>query len=459
MNFKNIIIVIAASALGLMSCKNQSNQKSENQDSIKLTVNKFPERTQKSNIYEVNIRQYTPEGTFAAFEKEIPRLKEMGVDILWLMPINPIGLKNRKGSLGSYYSVKNYTEVNPEYGTKDDFAKMMKTAHDNRMLVILDWVANHTSWDNPWITEHPDWYTKDSVTKQIVAPVPDWKDVADLDYENPELRKRMVEDMKFWVKNYDVDGFRCDVAMMIPTAFWDSARMELDKVKPVFMLAEAEQTDLAKNAFDMTYTWNLHHMMNEIAQGKEKASALNTYFEKDKTEYQKADYRMIFTSNHDENTWNGTEFKRMGDSYKAWAVFTFVAPGMPLIYTGQEFCMNKQLRFFDKDTVAQIKCEMTDLYPKLIKLKNDNQALWNGEAGGEMTVLKTNQANQIFAFIRIKENNKILSVFNLSKNDVKFQFSDFTFEGKNVFSGDDLNVEKGKSMSLKSWEYGIYQIN
>jgi glycosidase len=451
------ILFIALPAIIITACNNTSNSRNDNKDSIKLTVNKFPERTKTSNIYEVNIRQYTSAGTFKAFEAEIPRLKQMGADILWLMPIFPIGEKNRKGTKGSYYSVKNYLETNPDFGTKEDFEKMVQTAHSKGMLVILDWVANHTSWDNNWITEHPDWYTKDKNGK-IISPVPDWTDVADLNYDKKEMKKTMIDDMKYWVKNFDVDGFRCDVAMMVPSTFWDSARTELDNVKPMFMLAEAEQTDLMQKAFDMTYTWNLHHLMNQIVQGKEKVTALNAYFEKETKDYKKSWYRMIFTSNHDENSWNGSEIERMGESYKTWAAFTFVVPGMPLIYTGQEFCMKKRLRFFDKDTVSQQKCEMTDLYPKLIKMKNENPALWNGDFGGDMTILKTDKPESVFAFTRIKDNSKVLAVFNFSKSEVKFQFKDFKFDTKDIFSDQPLEIGKGKPLTLKAWEYRILTI-
>ena len=445
---KKSIIHILIIALIFSSCNSQTNDK--------LTINKYPERTDKSNIYEVNIRQYTPEGTIKAFEKHLPRLKKTGVDILWLMPIFPISQKNRKGSLGSYYAVANYKKLNPEFGTEDDLHQLIETAHKDSMLVILDWVANHTGWDNSWITEHPDWYTHDS-TGQIIPSVPDWTDVADLNYDNKDMRNEMVNSMKYWLTDFDVDGFRCDVAMMVPTDFWDSARIELDKVKPVFMLSEAEQPDLIKTAFDMNYAWNFHHIMNEIAKGKQNADSLRKYFENDPKTYPPKVYRMAFTSNHDENSWNGTVSERMPNSYKTFAALTFVAPGMPLIYSGQEAGLNKRLRFFDKDTIDWSHLEMQDFYAKLIKLKNENKALWNGKAGSPAYFINTSNPEQILTFKRIKDNNTILVIMNLSDKEATFNYLEKDFERTftEYFTGKEMQIKPHENYSLKPWEYQI----
>ncbi len=454
---KIIFAGLILSVLLTISCQNESSDNTTNtKDSLKLTTYKFPERTKKSNIYEVNIRQYTPEGTFKAFEKHIPRLKKTGVDILWLMPIFPISEKNRKGTLGSYYAVADYKKVNPEFGTEKDLHNLIKTAHKDSMLVILDWVANHTGWDNPWVTEHPEWYTHDS-TGHIISPVPDWTDVADLNYDNKNMRNEMVNSMKYWVENFDVDGFRCDVAMMVPTDFWDSARVELDKVKPVFMLAEAEQKDLTKKAFDMIYAWNFHHIMNEIAKGEKNAEDLRKYFEKDQKEYPQKVYRMSFTSNHDENSWNGTVFERMPDSYKTFAALTFAAPGMPLIYGGQEAGLNKRLRFFDKDTIDWSNLEMQDFYAKLIQLKKENPALWNGKAGSPAYFINTSNFEQILAFKRIKNDNNILVIMNLSNKEAKFHFTEKDSEKTYVsyFTGKEIKIKPQENYNLKPWEFKI----
>lgn len=452
---KYILLSFSALFFFTVSCNNE-NSKNNKKDSLKLTINKYPERTKKSTIYEVNIRQYTPEGTIKAFEKHLPRLKKMGVDILWLMPIFPISEKYRKGNLGSYYAVANYKKINPEFGTEEDLHHLIELAHKDSMLVILDWVANHTGWDNPWITKHPDWYTHDT-TGQIISPVPDWTDVADLNYDNKDMRNEMLNSMKYWLTDFDVDGFRCDVAMMVPADFWDSTRIELDKVKPVFMLAEAEQADLMQNAFDMNYAWNFHHIMNEIAKGKQNAGSLRKYFENDKKIYPQKIYRMTFTSNHDENSWNGTVYERMPHNFKTFAALSFVVPGMPLIYSGQEAGLNKRLKFFDKDTINWTNLEMQNFYTKLIKLKKENQALWNGEAGSPANFINTSNPKQILSFMRIKNNNQILIITNLSDKKAKFQYPEKDIERtyKDYFTDKEIKIKSQKSYVLKPWEFKI----
>ena len=349
---------------------------------------KHPEWCYNKTIYEVNVRQYTISGTFKEFESQLPRLKEMGVDILWFMPINPIGVKNRKGTLGSYYSVKDYLGVNPEFGTIDDFKSLVNEIHKMGMHVIIDWVANHTAWDNNLAIEHPDWYTKDSLGN-FVPPVPDWHDVIDLNYANNELRHYMINALKFWVKECDIDGYRCDVASMVPTDFWIEARKELDKIKPVFMLAESDDPALHQ-AFDMTYDWRVYSTLNDIASGKKNLDSLKIIFKNDQNNFPKDAIRMQFTTNHDENSWHGTAIKRLGDAFKSFTAFTFVIPGMPLIYSGQEAGINKSLDFFEKDTINWSNFKYEKFYHKLIDLKKNNKALQCEARGGGMEVLKYN---------------------------------------------------------------------
>ncbi len=439
------------------SCKNSTMQNKNDADSVKLTINKYPDSIKNAIIYEVNVRQYTPEGTFAAFQSHLPRLKQLGVKILWLMPIQPIGEKNRKGTLGSPYSVQNYIEINPDFGTKDDFKKLVEEAHKQGMIVILDWVANHTAWDNPWITEHPEWYTHDSAGN-IVPPVPDWADVADLNYDNQDMRNEMVNSMKFWLQNFDIDGFRCDMAMMVPTDFWDSARVELDKVKPVFMLAEAEQADLMQTAFDMNYSWKLLHLTEDIAKGQKRGVDLIDYFLDSPKEFpvDKA-IRMTFTSNHDENSWNGTVYDRYPDSYKTFAVFMNVIPGMPLIYSGQEACLNHSLRFFEKDTIDWKDCEMTDLYKKLALLKQQNSALFNSTFGAPLEFAATENNENIVSFIRQNDNEKILCLFNLSNQPTQVKYTDNKAVGnyKEFFTDEQISVSLDETINLEPWQYKI----
>lgn len=413
--------------------------------------NKFPAWAENSNIYEVNIRQYTPEGTINAFSEHLPRLKEMGVDLLWLMPIQPISEKNRKGTLGSYYAVQDYKAVNSDYGSMDDFKALVNKVHELGMHLILDWVPNHTGWDNALIEEHSEWYTKDSLGN-IVSPVPDWSDVADLNYDNVDMRAYMIGALKFWIEECNIDGYRCDVAGFVPTDFWDQARTELETVKNVFMLAEWEDPALQVNAFDMTYGWEMHHIMNEIANGKMGVENLKTYFAKIDTLYQCDDIIMNFTSNHDENSWNGTVFERMGDAAEQLAVFTYTIPGMPLIYSGQESKFNRRLEFFEKDSIDWGTYEWKDFYTSLISLKKDNKALWNGKNTGSMEIIELENEN-VFAFKRTKDENVVLSIFNFSEENVQVNMSTCDLSGfKNVLGGE---INNAAEIELTAWDYKV----
>lgn len=448
----NISIIIALSLM-LVSCSNKSNnQQFVLQDSVK---NPVPEWSKNCNIYEVNIRQYTPEGTFKAFEKHIDRLKQTGVDILWLMPIYPVGEKNRKGTLGSPYGVKDYTAVNPDYGTLDDLKAIVNKAHACGMHVILDWVANHTAWDNKWVSSNPEFYTKDSLGNSPIVPAgTDWFDTADLDYSCVELRKTMIDAMAFWIKNADIDGFRCDVAGMVPVDFWVDAVNQLYKIKPVFMLAEDEGPQV-NAAFHMTYGWNFHHIINDIAQGKKSAEELEKYFNEDAKKFKPEDYKMMFTSNHDENTWNKSEYQRMGDAAQTMAVLCYTVPGMPLIYSGQEAAMDKSLRFFDKDTIDFSNCKLQQFYADLNNLKHNNKPLWNGIYGGNLKFISSDNKN-ISIFSREKDNEKIICIFNLSNKtqEVKCELSgDYT----NLLTNEKVTLLPDKAISLNAWNYFIFK--
>ncbi len=411
------------------------------------------EWSKNATIYEVNIRQYTPEGTINAFIEHLPQLDSLGVDILWLMPIFPIGEEKRKGGMGSAYAVKDYRAVNPDFGTLEDMQRLVSKAHDLGMYVILDWVANHTAWDNPLINEHPDWYSKDSLGNNY-APVPDWADVVDLNYDNEEMRNYMINSLKYWVTETDVDGFRCDVAMMVPTDFWNKARAELDSIKPMFMLAEAEQPDHMQTAFDMNYGWELHHIMNEVAQGKMNASHFDAYFKKYDSLYQSDDIRMNFTSNHDENSWNGTVKERMGDAAELMAVFSYLVPGMPLIYSGQEAGLDKRLAFFEKDSIDWKNSNYRTLYTQLNELKKKNSALWNGEQNGKLNKIETDNQH-VFAFTRANSTDKAMAFFNMSDTT---QTATITTDLEttvltNYFTNKSITVNRGNEIVLAPWSY------
>jgi glycosidase len=425
---------------------------------ISVSAQEFapPEWSYTKAIYEVNIRQYTDEGNFKAFEKHLPRLKELGADILWLMPIHPIGEKNRKGTLGSYYSVKDYKAVNPEFGTVEEFKSLVKMIHKMGMYVIIDWVANHAAWDNSWIEEHPDFYTQDSLGK-IIPPNPDWTDVADLNFENKELWSEMIEALKFWVEECDIDGYRCDVAGMVPIEFWIEARTELEKIKNVFMLAEWDTPEVHL-AFDMTYDWDLHHIMNGIAKEEKTVTDLIQHLNKNEGKFPPKAFRMQFTSNHDENSWNGTEFERLNDGAEAFAVLTCLIPDMPLIYTGQEAGNNKRLFFFDKDLVEWKNDKLFDIYSKLFQLKKNNKALQNGTLGGKMNYIKSSDEKNIFAFSRNAEKDKVLALFNFSNKVLEFDLSSDSLQGnyKNFFTGKLESFSAEESFKLNPWEYRVF---
>ena len=444
------IMVLVGGGIFIWSCVG-SKKNAENQVLV------HPGWAKNAVIYEVNIRQYTPEGTFKAFEQHLPRLKAMGVDILWLMPINPIGVKNRKGTLGSYYSVKDYLGINPEYGTKEDLKTLVKKAHELGMHVIIDWVANHTSWDNNLITEHPDWYTHDS-SGMIIAPVPDWTDVADLNYDKKELRDYMTNAMIYWVKEADIDGFRCDVAGMVPIKFWDDAVLKIKEVKHVFMLAEWETPEMHDTAFDMTYSWNIYHALNDIAKGKKTADILDTLLKTESQKYPPDAIRMQFITNHDENSWNGTEFTRLGDAVKTCAVLCFTLPGMPLIYSGQESAFNRALKFFDKDQIDWDGFSEAAFYKTLAKLKRENPALDCGISGGKMIKLTSDNDKFVYSFIRQKDNHTVFVIVNLSPAEQKatLKGEDLTGDYKSLFDNQSISIKDSFAITLRPWEYSVY---
>jgi glycosidase len=378
-------------------------------------------------IYQVNVRQYSADGTLKAAMAELPRLKSLGVDILWLMPLQPIGVDHRKGTLGSYYSIRDYTAVNPEFGTLDDARAFVQAAHAQGMKVILDWVANHTAFDHPWTHEHKDWYKLDANGE--VFPVTFnagkaneelWSDVTQLNYDRPALRDAMIAAMQFWVREVGLDGFRCDVAGEVPTPFWERARRELDAVKPMFMLAEADKIELHRAAFDMTYSWDLARLFHEIGKGKAGAAELRDWLAKEPHGFPASAYRMRFTNNHDFNSWFGTDAELYGDRYLPLAMLTFTLPGMPLIYGGEEARLTKRLEFFEKDPIAWKTRELQPFYTDLVALRHKHPALAAGQYGGTPVVLDVGN-DQLFAFRRARDADHVSVVVNLTASEQKFK--------------------------------------
>ena len=403
---KKLVYLLAVICLAAISCTSNSTK----------TESAHPEWCYNTVVYEMNVRQYTPEGTFAAAAEHLPRLKELGVDIVWLMPIYPIGVLERKGTLGSYYAISDYCATNPEFGSLEDFDAFLASAHNLGLRVVLDWVANHTSPDAKWINECPaDWYVRDENGKTIVQY--DWTDIAKLNYENMDMRAEMEKAMRFWLER-GVDGFRCDMACEVPFDFWQTTIPALRGDYPeLYMLAEGEHAELHKDSFDASYAWELHHLLNAIARGEKGAAELKEYIAKDAATHPKEAFRLMFTSNHDENSWAGTEFERMGDAVKAMAVLTFTLPnGQPLIYTGQEMGWNKRFEFFEKDHIpAWEQNEYTTFYKELIALRHDNPVLSAGERGGAIQYIES-VPERVFAFERKCEecNNRVAVYVNFS---------------------------------------------
>ena len=416
----------------------------------------FPDWARNQVVYEVNLRQYTPGGTISEFRQHLPRLKELGAGILWFMPLQPIGIKNRKGSLGSYYSIRNYCQLDPAYGTMDEFIDMVNEIHALGMFIILDWVANHTAWDHHWVDEFPDFYRRNEAG-EVHPPFPEWEDVIGLDYTNPDLRMAMIEAMKFWIQKTNIDGFRCDMAMLVPTGFWNQARRELETVKHVFMLAEAEQRDLTEEAFDVLYNWNLMHVWNDIAAGKCTADEIRWRIPSEITDFPAGADNLMFISNHDENSWNGSEIERLHFALEAFAVLIFTLPGMPLIYSGMEAGNYRRLSFFDKDCIEWKEDKMALLYRKLAHLRMNNPALRSLQPKSDFRLLTTTRDEQVFGFSRNSDGKGIVVLLNLSPGNVDFSLAGDGYQGNYTDLKSSMKITLGKTpcFSLPAWGYMV----
>ncbi len=467
-------IFIIWSAIAMMGCKNNS------EDIASTAIEKFsPAVEENSVIYEVNIRQYSPEGTFNAFTKDIPQLKELGVKIIWVMPIFPISQTKRKATggddskfasempaaeqhkyLGSYYAVSDFTKVNPEFGTIEDFRNLVKTAHENGIYVILDWVPNHTGWDHVWIKNHPEYYTKNT-KGEIIDPInPEtgkswgWTDVADLNYDNQNLRKAMTADMMYWIKDEAIDGFRCDVAGNVPLDFWQQAIPQLRKQKNIFMLAEAWEPALLKNnLFDMAYAWDGHHTLNKIAQGKEPVKQFDAYIEKINKDYEANDILMNFVDNHDENSWNGTIKSRLGEAEEAMTALTYLMPGMPLVYSGNEYGLAHSLKFFEKDSIPKTKGKQWELRAKLGKIKNEIDALHGGKNKATYKRIPATNEN-VLVFERMKNGKKVIYLANLSAKPVSVSLP-LNGQFKDIMNEKMMDLKASQALSMLPWQYYI----
>lgn len=415
-----------------------------------------PAWVNQGNIYEVNVRQYTPEGTFNAFAKHLNRLKNMGVQTLWFMPVNPISKVDRKGTMGSYYAVADYTAINPEFGTMADWKKLVNAIHARGMKVIIDWVPNHAGADHRWLTEHPDFFVKDSVGKPAIPF--DWTDTRQLDYNNKVMQDSMIGAMKFWLKQTGIDGFRCDVAWNVPESFWSRCIAELKKIKPgIFMLAEGDKDYLHRSGFDVTYPWEMFHMMEKIAAGQRPAFGLDSIIQKFDTLYPKNGYVMYFTSNHDENSWNHADFGSFpGAVHAPFAVFTQTMPkNIPLIYSGQEEPVLRALEFFEKDPIVFKDYKRAAFYKKLLALRKRNPAL---AADASFRKLKVGDEKSLYAYVREKSGKKVLVILNLSATEQKIKVKDKSLWGTpyNVFMGTKEKLINNE-WKIEPWGYVLYE--
>ena len=411
-----------------------------------------------TNIYEVNVRQYTRKGTFQAFKKHLPRLKDMGVEVLWFMPITPISIKDRKGTLGSYYAVQNYTTVNPEFGSLQNFIDLVKYAHHLGFKIIIDWVANHTGNDNVWIKEHPDFFCYDD-SNQIVHPN-GWEDVSKLNYDNQQMQVAMIDAMKFWIDTCDINGFRCDMAHLVPLEFWRKARTELQRSKAdLFWLAECEEANYHE-VFDATYTWKWMHAIEKFCKKQNGLKNLFTVLQQYDISFPKDAFRVYFTSNHDENSWNGTEYEKYGKAAKAFAVFSCTWYGIPMIYSGQELPNYKRLHFFDKDQIEwKQQCELHDFYRTLLHMRKTNAALRVADTNVVTYKIETNNDDKIFAFVRKNGGDEVLVILNLSAEIIILEIFNDILNGRfiNVFDKDVIDLSEKQNIELQPWNYLVYE--
>ena len=455
----------------LLTCKNQTTTVESSELQYKPISDVVLET---AVIYEANIRQYSESGTFTDFTKDIPNLKQLGVKVIWLMPIFPISETKRKATggefasliedeterekmLGSYYAVTDFTKVNPEFGTLEDFRALIKTAHENDIYVILDWVPNHTGWDHTWLKTNPEYYTQNEVGDVIDPINPDtgeswgWQDVADLNYDNKEMRAEMIEDMLFWITQENIDGFRCDVASAVPLDFWKDAIAKLRAEKEIFMLAEAGEANLVEGTelFDMAYGWDRHHVFNEMAKSDDAVNLWKESIKRDTNLYEADDILMTFVTNHDENSWNGTVRERMGDAAELLTALSFVVPGMPLIYSGQEYDLDHRLLFFEKDQIPSTKGVIWPLLEKLGQLKNTNPALNGGKNSATYMDIETTNP-KVLAFSREKNKHKVVFVGNFSDKNQSLKnpsIGAFNYDSK-------INVDD-KTLLLEPWGFRI----
>ena len=415
-------------------------------------------------LYEVNIRQFTNEGTFNAFAKELPKVKELGVNILWLMPTYPISTTKSKGPLGSYYAVSDYKGVNPEYGTLEDLKALVDQAHALGMYVIFDWVPGHTGWDHVWIEQHPEYYLKNEAG-EIIDPIDPrtgesfgWTDVADLDYDQPTMRAAMKEAMLYWIKEVDIDGYRVDQAYAVPMDFYEDTFAAMREIKPVFLLGETDANHpggmehLAN--FNASYDFPGHHLTKDIVHGHKTVKDYAAHRENFILKHDPSHLLLNFVSSHDENAWAGTVDELYGDAAHAMMALNYAAPGLPFLYSGVEYDLNKRLLFFEKDSFPRVAGETFQLLKQLGELKRTHPALNAGAEAGKFTPIATSLEDKVLAFERSKAGDTIVFIANMSKDHIGFT-SPYNGEFKRFFDEKPKRLSFSYEYRMKPWEFWI----
>ncbi len=457
-------MIAAAAALALSGCATvspapQTAAASPWTPQSKVTI-RHPEWSRKAVIYQINTRQFTPAGTFRAAQAQLPRLKALGVDILWLMPIHPIGKENRKGTLGSPYSEQDYYAVNPEFGTEADFRAFVDAAHAQGFKVILDLVANHTAWDNDLAKQHPDWYEKTWDGRFRPTPWWDWSDIIDLDWSEPGVREHVGKAMEYWVREFRVDGYRADVAGYVPLDFWETMRGRLEAIRPVFMLGEVQQSAWAFAAFDATYAWDWHNTSKNVAQGKGNATSFYGYYAENESLWPHDTMRMTYIENHDSNAWEGTLKENYGPALEVMTALSFTGQGIPLVHNGMEACNAKRLEFFERDPIDWRQaqgCTYGDLIARLIAFRKANRALDNGGWGAVMHKVESDRPEQLLAWVRERDGNKVLGLFNMSARPVTATLADGLPAGRYTeMRGGEAVFDKGSTVDLPAWGFALY---
>ena len=424
-----------------------------------------PSWSKDATIYQINTRQFSEQGDFDGVTAQLPRIKALGSDIIWLMPIHEIGEKNRKGSLGSPYAVKDFYSINPEFGDAKSLKNLINTAHALGLKVILDWVPNHTAWDNHLVTTHPHWYAKDYKEDFRPSPWWDWDDIIELDYNNSDLREYMIDVMSHWISEFDFDGFRCDVAGYVPNDFWRQVRHELNKHKAVFMLAEWEDRDMHEHGFDMTYAWSWNEVMFGIAQGLMPLDKLRKYYSWNERAWPQEAYRMTFVSNHDENAWEGTPDEKFGPMLNGAIALSVLGEGMPLIHNGQEAGESKRLAFFERDPIDWQAHFMDQYYRTLLQIRKAHSALHNGKYGARMIQIANTQMDKVFSFVREDSHSKWFCVFNFSPQSISLNFKDCLYADSYDASLSSVQlkyvrahkvIDADQNMTLSSWGFEVF---